>query len=111
MYNEAEASYSNRRRNISMYQVLVQKRTPKSSRLLELKIDVNAPEYDAEGKLIHDDDEDDEEADEMFDEVFNSYLLEEEVMDLQVYNGSMTSSENSAKANKMNELRENTVIN
>jgi hypothetical protein len=74
-----------------MSTVLQKQSTPKSKKMLDLKIDLNAPTYDAEGKVVHDDDIESESDEECFDGVFNAHLLEEEVMDEQEYNGSMSS--------------------
>ena len=62
-------------------------RTPEKIRnkIINLKIELNAPDYDDEGKLLHpeDDESNDDEIDEQNDrlaEYFNAMLLDEEVL-------------------------------
>lgn len=51
-------------------------------KVLGLKIEVNEPEYDEEGKLIHKEEfDDDDEGLDNFDGIFNAHLLDEEVLD------------------------------
>jgi hypothetical protein len=59
---------------------------------------LNAPDYDGEGKLVHPEDDEsdkseDEEANDKLAEYFNAMLLDEDVLNSQVYEGSMTSSD------------------
>ena len=75
--------------------VLLKQPSPKSKKLLNLKIDLNAPSYDDQGKIVHDDDIESESDEDCFDGVFNAHLLDEEVLDEQEYNGSMTSESTS----------------
>ena len=53
----------------------------KKKKFMTLKVDINAPEYDGEGKLIHNEEELDDETNSRLESQFNAYLLEEEVMD------------------------------
>ena len=46
---------------------------------MRLKIDINAPDYDDEGKLIHNEELDEE--DEDIEGLFNAHLLDEELLD------------------------------
>ena len=71
-------------------------------KVLNLQIEVNEPEYDDEGKLVHKEEfEDDDEGLDNFEGIFNAHLLDEEVLDQQIYNGSMSSdSDKSAEANQ-----------
>lgn len=50
---------------------------------MNLEIDINAPEYDSEGKLIHNEDLDDDydDEDDNLEGVFNAHLLDEELLD------------------------------
>lgn len=72
-------------------------RTPDNikSKIINLNIELNAPEYDGDGKLIHpeDNESNEEELDDKLAEYFNAMLLDEEVLDSQIYEGSMTSSD------------------
>ena len=70
--------------------VLQKQSTPKSKKLLNLEIDLNAPEYDREGQVVNNDIDESESDEDCFDGVFNAHLLDEEVLDEQEYNGSMT---------------------
>ena len=76
-------------------------RTPDNikSKIINLKIELNAPDYDGEGKLIHPEDEqsEEEELDDKLAEYFNAMLLDEEIMNQQVYEGSMTSSDDGSE--------------
>lgn len=67
--------------------------------MLSLEIEVNEPQYDEEGQLVLEDEEDEEEPD-AFDGVFNAHLLEEEYLDGQSYQGSMTDEEAQESAAK-----------
>ena len=71
-------------------------------KVLNLQIEVNEPEYGDEGKLVHKEEfEDDDEGLDNFEDIFNAHLLDEEVLDQQIYNGSMSSdSDKSAEANQ-----------
>lgn len=56
------------------------------SKLINLKIELNAPEYDYEGKLLHPEDdksseEEEDEIDDKLAEYFNAHLLDEEYLD------------------------------
>lgn len=83
-----------------MSAVLKSQTTPKAQKVLNLKIDVNQPEYDEEGQLIVDSEED-EEAYENFEGIFNAHLLEDEYLDQQSYKGSMTDEDSSLVENKL----------
>ena len=76
-------------------------RTPDNikSKIINLKIELNAPDYDGEGKLIHPEDElsNEEELDDKIAEYFNAMLLDEEILNSQVYEGSMTSSDDGSE--------------
>ena len=65
-------------------------------KILGLEIDINAPEYDADGNLIYEEDEDEEEP-EALNGIFNAHLLDEEVLDQQVYLGSRSNSVSSSQ--------------
>jgi len=72
--------------------------TPEAIRnkIINLEIVLNAPAYDGEGKLLHPEDDESHnssqyEQDDNLAEYFNAELLEEEVMDKQVYDRSMSS--------------------
>ena len=62
-------------------------KTPENikTKIINLKIELNAPEYDEEGKLLHPEDdesfEDNGLDDDKIEEYFNADLLLEEVMD------------------------------
>ena len=66
-------------------------------RILGLEIDINAPEYDGEGNLIYEEEDDEEEEPEALNGIFNVHLLDEEVLDQQVYLGSRSNSLNSSQ--------------
>ena len=65
-------------------------------KVLGLEVDINAPLYDHEGNLIYDEDEEEEEP-EALNGIFNVHLLDEEVLDQQVYLGSASNSVNSSQ--------------
>lgn len=79
------------RKSKSMSELFKKCPTPKASKMLKLKIDLNAPTYDAQGELENDSDDDD--IDDHFMGIFNAQILEDENLDKEKYTGSMTSEE------------------
>jgi hypothetical protein len=79
-----------------MSDVLRKQVTPKASKALTLKIDVNQPEYDEDGQLVMDSDEEEEDP-ENFEGIFNAHLLEDENLDKDSYKGSITDESNTSQ--------------
>ena len=87
-----------------MSTVLKKQATPKANKVLSLEIEVNVPNYDDEGNVIHDESSlDSDEEDEAFEGRFNAHLLEDEVLDQDSYKGSMTDDESNKSASNIEE--------
>jgi hypothetical protein len=70
------------------------------NKIINLKIELNAPAYGDDGKLLHPEDDEsekseDEEIDDKLAQYFNAHLLDEDLMNSQIYEGSMSSYEGS----------------
>jgi len=92
-----------------MSDILLKQSTPKSKKALTLKIDVNQPKYDADGKLIHDEELSEEDEEDPFDGIFNAHLLDEEEMDKHSYKGSMTDESNTSSHNNLADMEEEDI--
>ena len=70
------------------------------NKIINLKIELNAPAYGDDGKLLHPEDEEsekseDEEIDDKLAQYFSAHLLDEDLLNSQIYEGSMSSYEGS----------------
>ena len=71
------------------------KMSSRKNKVLNLKIEIDEPDYDEEGKLIHKDvaSDDDEDYNPNLDGIFCAELLDEEYMDAQEYTGELSPGE------------------
>lgn len=89
-----------------MSNLLKNQPTPKAKKVLKLEIEINQPEYDEDGQIIHHEEEEEDVLDN-FDEYFNAHLLDEEYLDQQSYKGSMTDNESSSSTLKQQQKEMN----
>ena len=71
------------------------KMSSRKNKVLSLKIEIDEPDYDEEGKLIHKDvaSDDDEDYNPNLDGIFAAELLDEEYLDAQEYTGELSPGE------------------